>query len=290
MGQATTELVWFDRQGRRLAAVGEPGNYSVPALSPDEKRLAVTRIDAQFGTRDIWLFDLARATPSHFTFDPTEETNPTWSPDGTRIAFTSSQKGHPDIYQKAATGAGDAEPLAESSGIKIVESWTPDGRLILYNSGGKLWSLPVDGSRKPAVLLALSGESAASVSPNGKWVAYQSDESGRTEVYVKSFPLAGSQWQISTAGGEEPYWRRDGTELFYLDGKRLMAVDVETGGQVFHAGVPKPLFDVRRETESRRSRYQVAANGQKFLVNVPLESTTSAPITVVTNWIAGLKQ
>ena len=290
LGQATTELVWFDRAGRRVGMVAEAANYSVPALSPDEKTLAVTRIDPHVGTRDLWLFDLARGTPSRFTFDPAEETNPTWSPDGAEIAFSSYQKGPLDIYLKAARGPGNAEPLLESGPHKLMERWSPDGRFILYESEGKLWALSLDGERKQLILFTTSGESRPDITPNMRWMAYQSNESGRNEVYVQSFPPAGGKWQVSTAGGEEPYWRRDGRELFYVAGKRLMAVEVKTDGQIFQLGRPKPLFDVRLEMETRRSRYQVAANGQRFLVNVPLESTLSAPITVVTNWTAGLKK
>ena len=287
LGQASTEMVWFDRQGKRLGTVGEPANYSVPALSPNEKTLAITRIDPQVGTRDIWLFDLLRGTNSRFTFDPGEETNPIWSPDGTRIAFTF----HRNVYQKAATGAGNGEPMLESSGNNnnLTKSWTPDGRFILYNGGPQLWALPMKGDRKPILLFKRGVGDGVSVSPNMKWVAYQSVESGRMEVFVESFPPSGSRWQVSNAGGEEPYWRRDGKELFFVAGKRLMVVDVETDGQIFHPGAPKPLFEVHLETEARRSRYQVAANGQKFLVVVPLESALSAPISVVTNWTAGLK-
>ena len=122
-----------------------------------------------------------------------------------------------------------------------------------------------------------------------KWVAYQSAESGRFEIFVQNFPPSGGKWQVSTAGGDEPYWRHDGKELYFFEGKRLMAVEVKSDGQFSLSGVPKPLFEVRLETEVQRSRYQVAANGQKFLAVVPLEST-SPPITVVTNWIAGLKR
>jgi eukaryotic-like serine/threonine-protein kinase len=287
---ATNELVWFDRQGRRLGTVGEPGNYSLPALSPDEKRLVVTRMDTQIGTRDLWMFDLTRGTRSRFTFDPADETNPAWSPDGARIAFSFFGKVNIDLYQKAATGAGNAEPIIASSEVKLIQSWTPDGRFILYGSGGKLWVLTVKGDRKQAVLSTLSGESQANVSPNMRWVAYRSTESGRTEVYVQSFPSPGSQRQISTTGGEEPYWRRDGKELFYIEGKRLMAVDVKTDGQIFESGVPKPLFDVSLEVEGRRTHYQVTGNGQKFLLVVPLGSKQAPPITVVTNWAAGLKR
>jgi Tol biopolymer transport system component/DNA-binding winged helix-turn-helix (wHTH) protein len=289
LGQATTELVWFDRQGRRLGNVSEAGNYSVPALSPDEKTLAVTRIDPHVGTRDLWLFDLARSTPSRFTFDSDEETNPTWSPDGREVAF-SFRKAAIDIYLKPATGTGNAQPLLQSSGHNIIERWSPDGRFILYEAEGKLWALSLNGERKQTILFTTRGESKPDITPNMRWMVYQSSESGRTEVYVQSFPPAGSKWQVSTVGGEEPYWRRDGKELFYVAGKRLMAVDVNTDGQVFRWGSPKALFEMRLEMEPRRSRYQVAANGQRFLVNVPLESTLSAPITVVTNWTAGLKK
>lgn len=288
--QAPTELVWFNRQGRRLGTVGEPGNYSLPALSPDEKRLVVTRMDTQIGTRDLWLFDLTSGARSRFSFNPVDETNPTWSPDGTQIAFSSFGKGNIDVYQKAATGAGNAEPMIASSEVKLLQSWTPDGRFILYGSGGKLWALSVNDGRKQAVLSTLSGESQANVSPDMKWVTYRSNESGRSEVYVQSFLSPGSQRQISTAGGEEPHWRRDGKELFYIEGKRLMAVDVGTYGRIFDFGVPKPLFDVSLEVETRRSHYQVAANGQKFLVVTPLGSRQSVPITVVTNWTVALKQ
>jgi len=289
LGQATTELAWFDRQGRRLGNVGEAGNYSVPALSPDEKTLAVTRIDPHVGTRDLWLFDLARGTPSRFTFDPAEETNPTWSPDSREIAF-SSRKSAFDIYLKPATGTGNVQPLVQSSAQNIIEGWSPDGRFIFYQAEGNLCVLSLNGERKQTILFTTRGESRPDVTPNMKWMAYQSNETGRAEVYVQSFPPTGSKWQISATGGEEPYWRRDGKELFYVAGKRLMAVDVNTEGQIFQWGSPKPLFETRLEMEPRRSRYQVAANGQRFLVNVPLESTLSAPITVVTNWTAGLKR
>jgi Tol biopolymer transport system component/DNA-binding winged helix-turn-helix (wHTH) protein len=286
----TTELVWFDRGGNRLGAIGAPANYSVPALSPDEKKLAITRIDPQIGTKDVWLFDLARGTLTRFTFDPAEEINPTWSPDSNQIAFASRQKGSLNLYRKATSGTGDTEPLLESGEEKIIESWSPSGRFILFEEGDRLWALPMTGDRKPTSLFAKSGESRANVSPNGRWVAYESSESGREEIYVQSFPPSGSKWQISTAGGEEPYWRRDGKEMFYISGRTLMAVDVSSDEPAFTYGKPTPLFEVRLEVDSRRSRYQVTGNGQRFLINVPLESTLAEPITVVTNWASGVKR
>jgi serine/threonine protein kinase len=290
LDQATTELVWFDREGRRLRSVGEPANYSNPALSPDEKRIVVARFDLQVGARDLWLMSVPQGAPSRFTFDPADETNPLWSPSGDRIAFSSRTRGTLQIYQKAVTGTQQAEPLLDSSDVSITQSWTPDGRFILYNSGGDIWMLPLKDHRKP-VLLVAGTRNGPAVSPNMKWLAYQqANDSGRNEIFVKNFPPAGGQWQVSKNGGEEPYWRKDGKEMFYLEGRRLMAVEVQSDGPIFQYGIPKALFDLRREVVDRRSRYQVAANGGRFLINMPLESNSAAAITVVTNWTASLKK
>ncbi len=286
-GTATTELVWLGRQGQRLGTVGEPDDYSVPALSPDEKKLVVSRMNPQSRTRDLWLFDLVRGTSSRFTFDPTDKIEPVWSPDGSRVAFTDRRKGPADIYRKAATGAGEAELLRESGVAKELMDWSPDGRLILFGERGAYWALPLEGDHKPIGPLPIGSSSA--ISPNGRWVAYQSNESGRVEVYVQSFPPSGGKWQVSAAEGFEPQWRRDGKELFYIARNKLMVAEVQTDSLVFRAGTPQPLFDVRL-VAGRRNRYQVAANGQRFLVNLPLETALPAPITVVVNWTAGLKR
>jgi len=286
-GVGASELVWLDRQGRRLGTVGEPAAYSNPALSPDEKKLVVCRVNPQVGTRDLWLFDLARGTPSRFTFDPADETNPVWSPDGSRLAFNIIHKGVRDIYQKVASGAGETEALLESSEIKEFVDWSADGRSVLFMPpGGGAWELPLEGDRKPRGPFRPSANFGNNfrISPNGRWVAFQSGESGRQEVYVRSFPPSGGRWQVSTAGGVEPCWRRDGKELFYREGNKLMAVEVKTDSTLFEAGVPKALFEVRLETVARQRRYQPAANGQRLLVNVPVETSTSSSITVVLNW------
>jgi Tol biopolymer transport system component len=160
-----------------------------------------------------------------------------------------------NLYQKATSGDGDAKPLLESSEYQIIESWSPSGRFILYEAGDRLWALPLTGDRKPINLFAKSGETRANISPNGRWVAYQSSESGRQEIYVQSFPPSGSKWQVSTAGGEEPYWRRDGKEMSYVSGKTLMAVAVNSDESAFRPAKPTPLFEVPLEVDSRRSRY-----------------------------------
>jgi serine/threonine protein kinase len=292
-GITRARLLWLDRSGKELGTIGENGDYSNPALSPDEKRLAVGRRDPRSGTRDIWVFDLTRGTSSRLTFDPADDTNPSWSPDGNWIAFTSDRKGERHLYRKLASGTGEEEVLWELGERKSVEDWSNDGRTILFNNlspkrPADVWALPLEGDRKATpVLSAPFAEDQAQLSPDGRWIAYRSYESGRYEVYVQSFPPSGGKWQISTAGGNEPQWRRDGKELFYTaPGNKLMAVEVRAGGALLEAGIPKELFEFRGGPVFR-NRYAVAGNGERFLVVALDEQTSSAPITVVLNWQAG---
>jgi dipeptidyl aminopeptidase/acylaminoacyl peptidase len=287
-GTAAVELVWFDRAGRRLSIVGEPAEYSNPALSPDEKRLAISQVDSKLGTRDIWIFDLDRGGPNKFTFDRGDDMNPVWSPDGERIAFSSSRKGRRDLYVKNASGAGDEQVLFESGDPKSMMDWSADGRHVLFTG----FVLPLDGERTPVRLPP--GVTNPKVSPDGRWLAYYSNESGRLEIYVQSFPalLAGrsaGKWLISMAGGWQPEWGRDSREIFYvgLDGT-LMAASVTASGPAFETTPPKPLFSVRLDPAARRAHYQPAANGQRFLVAQLLEQETANRLTVVVNWSAGL--
>jgi eukaryotic-like serine/threonine-protein kinase len=278
-----TELVWLDRQGRRLASVGEPGDYSNPALSPDERRLVVSRTGPQSRARDLWLFDALSGASSRFTFDPADQTNPVWSPDGTEVAFNVVRNRAVDIYLKPVTGTAEPKALSVSSEDKQIECWSPDGRFLLYRIERNTWVLPVAGG-KPAGPFAME---YPRISPDGRWVAYTSDESGRTEVYVQSFPPTEGRWQVSTDGGTEPLWQQDNKELYYVSGDRFMAVDVKTSPRAFEARTPRILFEVHLESTRRRSRYQVADNGRRFLVNLPVES--SSPVTVAVNWAASAK-
>lgn len=286
-GTADRELVWFDRSGQRLSSVGEPANYSNLALSPDERRLAISREDAQLNTRDIWIFELDRDLSTRFTFDRGDDVNPIWSPDGLRIAFTSTRTGPRTLYVKDANGTGEAQALFESDENRSTSDWSPDGLFIL--AGGN--ALPFDARRKPIPLPPEINN--PKVSPGGRWLAYQSEESGRFEIYVQSFPalLAGrpaGKRQVSTAGGGYAEWRRDGQELFYVaPDNTLMAASVKVGGPALETGLPTPLFPVRIETASRRAHFQPAANGQRFLV-VQVPEQASSPITVVVNWMAEL--
>jgi Tol biopolymer transport system component len=293
---ADTQLVWFDRAGKQLDTVGAAGHYSDIRLSPDGKRVAFQRLDMERGASDIWLIESARGTTSRLTFDPANDGDPVWSPDGGRIVFSSMREGLPNLYQKLSSGAGGEELLLKTEDAKFANDWSPDGRYILYTAMSRqsfdLWVLPLFGERRPEPFLRTDfQESSGRFSPDGRFVAYVSDESGRYEVYVQSFPASGGKWQVSNGGGASPRWRRDGRELFYLsaDGK-LMAVEVDGSSDRFEAGVPGPLFETLVGAISGDSPYDVAADGRRFLVKVLVEEKAPAPVTVVLNWTADLKR
>jgi serine/threonine protein kinase len=289
-----TQLQWFDRTGKKLGTLGQPATYCCPALSPDGSRLAVDVMDAQLGTRDIWVFDLKRATASRFTSNPTEEISPLWSPDGGQILFTSTQNGPRDIYRKEANGLGDAEIVfASKNQQKSVNDWSSDGRYVVYDDTGgptSVWILPLFGDRKPFPFVQGAYDARqARFSPNGRYIAYVSNESGNFEIYVTTFPDRTGKWQVSTAGGTHPEWRHDGKEIEFVSGGKLMAVDVKTDAPQFEAGIPKPLFEADILTGLANSIYAPTADGQRFLVVTTIKQQTISPITVVTNWAAELK-
>ena len=307
-GNIRGQLAWFDREGKVLGTFGDPGVYRTLALSPDGKSVAFERADlSNIGIRNIWLYEFARGVTTRFTFDSAWDQQPVWSPDGSRLAFTSNKNSTYDLYQKASNLVGEEELLFTSTDVKSAHSWSPDGRFLLYytvNQPQHLWLLPVAGGtdRKP-ILVEQSqfNEVAGCFSPNGRWIAYTSDESGKNEIYVRPFdpslatgtpagkgaPVTG-KWMVSKDGGNSALWRRDGKELFYLssDGT-AMAVDVSITG-VFQAGVPKALFKVPAGV----AWWDISPDGQRFLMAVPAATTPSTPpkFTVVLNWQAALKK
>ena len=294
-GTTPTELAWFDRAGKRLGSVGEALLHIDMALSPDGRRLAVSRRDTRGGA-DIWLHELSRGTSSRLTADASLHYSPLWSPDGSRVVFSSDRNGPYDLYQRAASGAGEEELLARSSDDKVATDWSEDGRFIVYESGSggggplvnpDLWLLPLSGDRSPTPLLRTGfSERGGKLSPDQRWLAYSSDDTGRPEVYVQPFPVSGAKWQVSTNGGSEPSWRGDGRELFFLSpDNRLMAVAVGAGGG-FAAGVARPLFAVRVLGSEMRNHYAVSRDGRRFLVNTTTEEEAPRPIVVVVNWPA----
>jgi eukaryotic-like serine/threonine-protein kinase len=261
--------------------------------------LAVARNDIQLRTSDIWLIDLARNVPSRFTFDRANEFSPIWSPDGNQLAFMSS-RAQPGIYQKRTSGGGNDELLTQISvPYFVTRDWSRDGRFILYSAGGSvgarnLWALPLTGDRKPfAVTHSEFRENHAKFSPNGRWMAYDSNESGRPEVYVQPFPQGEGKWQISNNSGLEPRWRADGKELFFLDSEgKVMSVAVKTDGAAFEADSANLLFQLNAPLllPTSRTRYTVSYDGQRFLFNLPPLQVINAPITVILDWTATLRK
>ena len=295
---ADSQLAWHDRAGKQINTVGPPGNYWSIWLSPDESRVAVERVEK--GNMDIWLIDIARNTPTRFTVDPAFDRTPIWSPDGTRIVFSSTRNGLPDLFVKPASGSSNEELLLSTGSVKFPTDWSSDGKLILYTelnakSRADIWILPLEGDRTPQPFLQDDfNKWSAKFSPNVKWVAYSSDESGQEQVYVRPFPGPGGEYQVSTTGGSRPTWRHDGKELFYVTpDRKLMSVEV-TAGATFEALAAKPLFDTHiKGIASRvivsRHGYAVSGDGLRFLIN-DLTETSASPITVVLNWTADLKR
>jgi Tol biopolymer transport system component len=266
-------------------------------LSPDGSRVATERSEG-IGS-NLWLLEFARGGRTRFTYSPGLDRYAAWSRDGTKIAFSSMRAGHIDLYQHAANGAGEDKLLFKSPDNKVVDDWSRNGRFLLYEGqsakgGSDLWVLPMEGAgeRKPAPFLSTRfNERMGRFSPDGRWIAYESDESGRPEIYVRPFPVpvgGGGKWMVSQGGGREPRWRRDGTELFYItaDGQ-VMASGVTASGAAFQRGVPKLLFKVQI---APGATWDVSADGAKFLFPIIGSDTTQSPFTVLLNWMSLLKR
>jgi hypothetical protein len=295
-GFSARQLVWRNRSGHELGVVGDPELHGSMSLSPDNTRVVVSIFDSEAEHRDLWIHDLERGTASRFTFDPGVDTNPAWAPDGSLIAFASNREGSFDIYVKDEAGGGDVEKLLSSENGIHPADWSRDGRFLLYSllAGGNswdVWALPVDPPGEPFPVVESEFLNVRPVfSPDGQWIAYESDETGRFEVYVRKFPGPSGKWQISTDGGSEPQWSQDGSEIFYLDtAQNLVSVAVETGER-FRAGLPEPLFEARLYPRIQRNRYVVSADGERFLMMTSLESQSLPPTTVVVNWQESLRQ
>ncbi len=296
-GEASNrQLVWADRSGKELGVVAEPAQYASVWPSPDGKRLVLELGDPRTSRADLWIRDLGRGVSSRFTFDAKDDSTPLWSPDGRSIVFTSDRKGVANLYIKAAAGTGEEEVLFESNEDKYATDWSRDGAYLLFFSRGAetrwdIWALPMTGERRPfPVVKTRFSELNATLSPDGRYVAYQSFESGRPEVYVQEFPEARRKWQVSTEGGAQAFWRADGRELYYRSAdNRIMAVPVE-GGATFSAGTPSGLFRAQLASITTRTHYRPTPDGQRFLILAPEARATIVPTTVVLNWVPAAKE
>jgi serine/threonine protein kinase/Tol biopolymer transport system component len=290
---------WVDRRGQTINTLDvAPGGYP-PWLSHDEKHFIADRVDP-LTYFDLWLYDVSGGDAKRFTSDPAQDTSPVWEPNGSRIVWTSSRDGGVgNLYQKAASGAGVDTLLWKSDYYKLPTDWSRDGRFIIYHqrdpkTKGDVWALPItrSGVGNPfPVAQTAANETAGTLSPDGRWLAYVSNESGRYDVWVQSFPDGGGKRQVSNGGGGGPRWRKDGRELFYYAGDgKLMAAQVKIG-ESFETSAAVPLFEFRAGVQfARYASYAVTADGRRFLINEVVDLEPNAPLTVVTNWTVGGKK
>ena len=293
-----SQLIWYARDGKELEKVGKPGIYFGVALSPDDQRAAITVGDANSPTRDIWINELAHGTLTHLTFEKTNACCALWSHDGKSITYNTNRGGG-DLYQKASSGLGGEQALVQSDVVKYPTDWTRDGQLlymtILTGSGARLWihdPAETDAQKKDRPLLSTNfSEEFGRFSPDDRWLAYVSEETGRDEIFVVPYPSLSSKVQVSNGGGEQAAWRGDGKELFYVSpDRKIMAVSVEAAGDTFKAAQPRELFasQIRKPHHAVRE-FDVTKDGQRFLINIRPEQA-SEPITLYANWESELKR
>jgi Tol biopolymer transport system component/DNA-binding winged helix-turn-helix (wHTH) protein len=286
-------LGWVDRKGNFQPLEAPPRIYQYPRVSPDGQQIVSTIRGLK---DDLWLYDIPRGTMTRFTFEG-NNTGPLWTPDGKRILFSSNQAGSPNLFWKFADGAGPEEQITRSESFYLPGSVSSNSRLAFYAENHPaqnpdLWVVPLAGERKPSLFLqTAANESAPMISPNGDWLAYSSNESGRFEIYVRAFPGPSGKWQISTAGGMEPVWAPNGRELFYRNGDKMMAVDVTTG-PAFTADHPRLLFEQKYEHgPATLADYDVSPDGQRFLmIKEGGQEAPPSQINVVVNFSEELKR
>ena len=281
------QLIWRDREGRKLGTIGAPQpRIRMPVLSPDSSQVVVQAREND--NTDIWVHELARGLKRRLTFDPATEDRPTWTPGGDKISFSSSRNGPMDVFIKPSNGSGQAESLLADTGGVFGYEWSANGKYLVGSGRGKLWYLRAEegGSGYEKVMFLDTSFDAVGpdLSPDAKFLAYESNESGRYEVYVQPFPDGGAKWQVSTSGGVQARWRSDGKEIFYVEGNTLMAVSVTTS-PAFSVGAAQPLFEDKTAFASRGQQYDVAPDGQRFVIVETLgDAGGGQAIHVVENW------
>jgi Tol biopolymer transport system component len=289
----SSELVWVDRRGQLVEVLGEGVSHRDVQISPTGDVAAVEVIDNQAGTSDLWLYDLERRLRTRFTFDPSMDWFPAFSPDGQEIVFSSARTGSTSLWLKDLGGSGNERLLLENPNADMAaEAWSPDGKWVVFSelvaSGRDIFAIPADGGEPVDIVASSFQEWHAAISPDGRWIAYTTDESGRAEVYVTTFPEPGRKWQISMNGGLSPRWRGDGGELFYQSPTNsLVAVEVADRGGSLVIGASETLFSWQRPSGPGR-QFDVSKDGETFLLNRSINSGQSFPLTLVLNWEAEL--
>ena len=285
-------LAWVDRRGNVAPAGVEERPFEFPRLAPDGNRLAVDLRDGE--EQDIWIYHFARGTLTRFTFGPNQDETALWSADGSRIAYAADRAEGRVVLVKRADGGGAEQVLATDKGHLHLHAWSPDGNIIAMDrggTGGDILLLRVPDRKIESFVQTSFDERDPDFSPDGRWMAYASDESGRLEVYVRAFPGPSGQWQISTGGGREPRWTSAGRELVYRNGQQMLVVDIRTRGDALEAGAPRVLFEGTFEISGADRHYDVTPDGQRFLMLLPdARGSSSSHVVVVQNWFEELKR
>ena len=287
-------LAWLDRSGKTIRTVGDSGAYAGMVLSPDESRAAVILETGPLRNREIWTVDLMSGARTKLTVDPGGEASPVWSPSGDVLYFSSARNGASNLFRKASDNSGTERLLQPSDRSQYPSDVTPDGQTLIFTqataSGTDVWALPLAGDMKPRpILQGPSAKSGGALSPDGRWLAYQSNETGRDEVYVLPFPRGGKAEPISKNGGIEPVWRGDGRELFFIastaTANSLMAAAIDDGGRL--VGAPRTLFPLAPRLVAGYSHsYAASRDGTRFLTTIAEGPPVRDPLTVITNWLA----
>ena len=295
-GVAVSQLTWFDRNGNQLGTVGGREIVANVALAPDGKTIAADRTDEETQDNDIWIYNLQQNTLKRLTFDSSVDSAPVFSPDGRQFIFASSRSRNFGVYIKNSDGSQPEQPLpfnAHDNADRYPSDWSRDARHILFTRATDLWVADAPDWKARPLVENQGTVRNAQFSPDGKWVAYASSQTGKWEVYVTSFPDGHGIWQVSTAGGTQPRWRGDGKELYYLSAdSKIMAVPI-AGGANFNAGAPVPLFQADPRVlvaTSELSAYDVTRDGKRFLINTQLKNPEAQPMTVVLNWTSLVKK
>ena len=295
-GAALSQLTWFDRRGKPAGTVGPPGSNNNVRLSPDGHRAAGDQTEPDGRRRNIWIYELAQGlATTRLTFDPSFDGDPIWSPDGKQILFCSTRRGGFRLFLKNADGSGSEEEVADLGAVGQGNAWdwSRNGKYVLVRKGNELWSLSWPERATKHLLQATWTVRDAQFSPDGRWIVYASNETGSMEIYVSPFPSINGKWQVSSGGGQEPRWRQDGKELFYLsaDGK-LMAVAVTTDAS-FRAGSPIALFQTHRRlpvSSLDDFSYDVSGDGQRFLIATKVDEANTAPLSILLNWASQIEK
>ena len=294
-GTSISQLTWFDRSGKPAGTVGMPGSHSNVRLSPDGRRVAADQTDPDERNIDIWIHEPARGATTRLTFDPALDQTPVWSPDGKQILFASSRRVGFRLYLKNADGSGPDEEVADlGAGLQVhAWDWSRDGKNVLVRKENELWYLSWPQRVAKPLFQAEWTVRNAQFSPDGRWIAYASNETGSMEIYVSPFPSVNGKWQVSSAGGQEPRWRQDGKELFYLSAEGKMMAAAVTAGTSFEAGSPVALFQTHPRQPVSASdvfSYDVSGDGQRFLILSKVDEANPAPLSVLLNWTSEMEK